>query len=150
MSTLEENKRLARRFYIEPLEDRRSSVLDELVTDDYVDADAESAEEKVPGPEGVKRVNDRFLAAFTDIRVTIEDQIAEGDKVVTRWSAEGTTAGSSWVSRRRASASTRRGSRFISSATGASLPNGGVGRARAAHPARRHRASPGPVGLGRR
>jgi hypothetical protein len=43
MSTLEENKRLARRFYIEPLEDRRSCVLDELVTDDYADADAESA-----------------------------------------------------------------------------------------------------------
>ena len=93
MSTPEENKRLARRFYREPLEERRSSVLDELVTDDYVDADAESSEERVPGPEGVKRVNDRFLAAFTDIRVTIEDQIAEGDKVVTRWSAEGTHSG---------------------------------------------------------
>ena len=93
MSTLEGNKRLARRFYIEPLEDRRSCVLDELVTDDYVDADAESAEEKAPGPDGVKRVNDRFLAAFTDIRVTIEDQIAEHDKVVTRWSAEGTHSG---------------------------------------------------------
>ncbi len=93
MSTPEENKRLARRFYKEPLEERRSSVLHELVTDDYVDADAESSEERAPGPEGVKRVNDRFLDAFTDIRVTIEDQTAEGDKVVTRWSAEGTHSG---------------------------------------------------------
>lgn len=58
MSTPEENKRLARRFYKEPLEERRSSVLDELLTDDYVDADAESSEERVPGPEGVKRVSD--------------------------------------------------------------------------------------------
>ena len=68
-------------------------MLDELVTDDYVDADAESGEEMVPGPEGVKRVNERFLRAFTDIRVTIEDQVAEDDKVVTRWSAEGTHSG---------------------------------------------------------
>lgn len=93
MSTTEDNKRLARRFYKEPLEERRSSVLEELVADDYVDADAQAAEEKVPGPKGVKRVNDRFLAAFTDIRVTIEDQIAEGDKVVTRWSTAGTHSG---------------------------------------------------------
>ena len=85
---MERNKAVVRRFYTEPLEERRSGVLEELVTDDFVDSTAESAEEQAPGPEGVKRANDRFLEAFGDFRVTIGDQIAEGDKVATRWSAE--------------------------------------------------------------
>lgn len=88
MGATEENKAVVRRFYTEPLEERRSAVLDELVTDDYVDSTAESPEEQVPGPEGVRRANDRFLEAFGEFRVTIDDQLAEGDKVATRWSAE--------------------------------------------------------------
>lgn len=92
-ATLEKNKALVRRMHVEPLEQRRSSVFDELVTDDYVDADAESADERVPGPEGIKRVNERFLHAFSEIHVTIEDQVAEGNKVVTRWSTEATHSG---------------------------------------------------------
>lgn len=66
MSGSDENKAVVRRFYTEPLEERRSDVLDELVTEDYVDSTAETAEEHVPGPEGVKRANDRFLDAFGD------------------------------------------------------------------------------------
>ncbi len=88
MASTEDNKAVVRRFYTEPLEERRSAVLDELVTEDFVDSAAESPEEQVPGPEGAKRANDRFLEAFGDFRVTIEDQLAEGDKVATRWSAE--------------------------------------------------------------
>ncbi len=34
-----------------------------------------------------------FRVAFPDVRVVVEDQIAEGDRVVTRWSAGGTHAG---------------------------------------------------------
>jgi predicted ester cyclase len=33
-----------------------------------------------------------LLAAFPDIRLTIEDQIVAGDKVATRWVAEGTNS----------------------------------------------------------
>ena len=34
-----------------------------------------------------------LLAAFPDLRFTIEDQVIAGDKVVTRWTAEGTHNG---------------------------------------------------------
>jgi steroid delta-isomerase-like uncharacterized protein len=34
-----------------------------------------------------------MLTAFPDVQLTIEDQIAEGDKVVTRWTARGTHKG---------------------------------------------------------
>ncbi len=41
----------------------------------------------VPGPAGVKRANDRFLAAFTDIHLMIEDQIVEGESFQGSWAA---------------------------------------------------------------
>ena len=46
-----------------------------------------------PGPEGLKSLISIYRAAFPDVHFTIEDQIAEGDKVVTRWSSRGTHKG---------------------------------------------------------
>jgi steroid delta-isomerase-like uncharacterized protein len=43
--------------------------------------------------DGFKQLIAGLLAAFPDLRITIEDQIAAGDKVATRWSAEGTNTG---------------------------------------------------------
>jgi predicted ester cyclase len=43
--------------------------------------------------EGFKQMVAGLLAAFPDIRFTIEDQIVAGDKVATRWTAEGTNSG---------------------------------------------------------
>ncbi len=45
------------------------------------------------GPEDVKRFIGEFRQAFPDFHSTIEDQIAEGDKVVTRWTMHGTHQG---------------------------------------------------------
>ncbi len=41
---------------------------------------------------GFKEMMSGLLAAFPDLRLTIEDQIAAGDKVATRWTAEGTNS----------------------------------------------------------
>ena len=45
------------------------------------------------GFEGRKMFYSAFLIAFSDLRVQIEDTFAEGDKLVTRWSARGTHSG---------------------------------------------------------
>lgn len=45
------------------------------------------------GYEGRKMFYSAFLAAFPDLHVHIEDAVAEGDRLVTRWSAEGTQSG---------------------------------------------------------
>lgn len=47
-----------------------------------------------PGPEGLKQVASGYFTAFPDLRITVEDQIAEGDKVVTRWTSGGINTGS--------------------------------------------------------
>lgn len=87
-----ENKALARRLVEEAFNAGRLDVTDELVASDFVGHDPALPEE-VRGPAGVKESIAGYRTAFPDIRVTIEDQIADGDYVVTRWSAKGTHQG---------------------------------------------------------
>jgi steroid delta-isomerase-like uncharacterized protein len=88
----EKNKAIARRFYEEFAVQRKQSVLEELVARNMVDHNP-------PGPgfasgrEGVRQVFDMFHSAMPDITLTIEDQIAEGDKVVSRLTVRGTHKG---------------------------------------------------------
>jgi steroid delta-isomerase-like uncharacterized protein len=69
--------------------------LDELA--DVVAADAVDHDPYNPfaeeGREGLKKVIGMYRQAFPDLSLTVEDQIAEGDKVVTRWTATGTHQG---------------------------------------------------------
>lgn len=88
----EENKALSRRFYDEVFSQGNLAAVDEIVAADCVDHNP-------PGPgfasgaEGIKQVVGMFRAAFPDLSVTVEDQIAEGDRVVNRLSAQGTHQG---------------------------------------------------------
>jgi len=66
---------------------------DELYTADYVVHDPGSPG-LPPRPEGVKVFVRGFLTAFPDARITVENQIAEGDKVTTRFTMRGTDAAS--------------------------------------------------------
>lgn len=86
------NKALARRLVEEAFNEGRLDVTEELVASDFVGHDP-SLPEEVRGPAGVKEVIAGYRAAFPDIQVTIEDQIADGDLVVTRWRATGTHQG---------------------------------------------------------
>jgi predicted ester cyclase len=70
---------------------------DELVAADYVDHAALPGQ--APGLEGAKKKWAMYLAGIPDLRVTIEEMVAEGDKVGVRRSYEGTHRGSCWVSR---------------------------------------------------
>lgn len=88
----EANKAIARRIIEEVYNDGRFEVADELVAPDYVGHDAASPE-PMRGPDGVKSQAEGYRAAFPDMRLTIADEIAEGDRVVTRWTATGTHEG---------------------------------------------------------
>ena len=45
------------------------------------------------GSEGIKRYVSTYRVAFSDLKVTVEVQLAEEDKIVTRWTARGTHSG---------------------------------------------------------
>jgi predicted ester cyclase len=88
MST--ENQRLLRRLLNEGVGNNDASVIDELVATDYVNHDAPIP---VRGPDGFKQLAGMFGAAFPDIRITIQDEFADGDRVGTRGAVTGTHQG---------------------------------------------------------
>jgi predicted ester cyclase len=91
MSTLQEqNKALVRRIFEEGINQNKQGVFDELIALNYVNHDIPAP---TPGLEGFKMVIGMFLAAFPDMRVTIEEELAEGNKVITRGYFNGTHKG---------------------------------------------------------
>lgn len=88
----EENKAVTRRFLEEIFTAGNLALVEELFAPDYVLHDP-SVPQEVRGPEGMKQYVAMYRAAYPDTRFTIEDQIAEGDEVVTRWVGRGTHQG---------------------------------------------------------
>lgn len=91
MST-EENKALARHVIEEMFNKGNLDVADELLAPEYVDHDPAMPED-VRGPEGFKEYVRAYRSAFSDLHIQIEDQVAEGGKVATRWTGTGTHDG---------------------------------------------------------
>jgi steroid delta-isomerase-like uncharacterized protein len=67
-------------------------LLDELLAPEYINHTL-AAPDLPPGPEGVIEVVSMFHSAMPDLRVVIEDMVAEGEKVATRYALEGTHEG---------------------------------------------------------
>ena len=84
----EENSALARRLYREAWGDGNLSVVDELVSPDLLDHRRGSR-----GPREYRRAVERLWDTFPDLRLSIEDQCAEGDTVTIRCTLQGTDAG---------------------------------------------------------
>ncbi len=89
MST-EQNKAIVRRFTEEGWNQGNLAVFDELLAPNYVAHDPTTT---VHGPEGFKQFYAGYHTAFPDTHLEVEDLIAEGDKVVDRWTATGTHLG---------------------------------------------------------
>lgn len=86
-SLSEQNKALVRRFY-EEIDKGNIEVLDELVAEDYLDHNPPPFPGLAPGREGLKQAFRIFQQATPGVH-RIEEQIAEGDKVVTRLTSTG-------------------------------------------------------------
>ncbi|MDQ1601208.1 MAG: hypothetical protein QOD68_2682 [Actinomycetota bacterium] len=91
MSSEEENKALVRRFYAE-MDAGNLDAMDDLVAEDYLDHNPPPFPGLDSGRAGLKQAFQIFWDA-TPGRHEIEDQVAEGDKVVTRLTAYGKHVG---------------------------------------------------------
>jgi steroid delta-isomerase-like uncharacterized protein len=90
MST-EENKTIARRAFEEVWNQGNPDAFDALYIPNQV---SHGLGIDVPvGIEGLRRFVSIYRTAYPDTHFTVEDQIAEGDKVATRWTAIGTHYG---------------------------------------------------------
>jgi predicted ester cyclase len=91
MST-EQNKALFRRVMEEVFNRGNMSLIDELIAPDFVEHE-EPPPGMPAGREGVKQLATMLHSAFPDITASIDDIIAEGDKVVARSTWSGTHKG---------------------------------------------------------
>jgi len=82
----EENKSLPRRSYEEIYNQGKLEVADEIYEENFV---SHTSPSDLKGIKGIKDFATMLRSAFPDLKFKIEDQIAEGDKVATRWTASG-------------------------------------------------------------
>src|SRR5215203_1646222 len=87
----QENKAVARREIEELYARGNLDAAEEIYAPNYVGHEPTSGD--IRGIEGAKQFAATFRQAFPDLQPTVEDQVAEGDKVVTRFSARGTHQG---------------------------------------------------------
>jgi predicted ester cyclase len=89
----QDNKEKARRFLEEGFGQGDLEVLDEVHEPDFVCCDPNSEVGEVRGADTMKQEILYFRNAVPDLTYTVEDQVAEGEKVVRRYTATGTHQG---------------------------------------------------------
>ncbi|SRR5579884_96722 len=86
--SIEDNKRLAHRYFDEFCNGRRLDIADELFSRDHQFHDP-SIPGASPGPEGMKQTIAVYHQGFPDAHWQIHEMIATEDTVVTRWTGSG-------------------------------------------------------------
>ncbi len=84
-------KEIAGRVLEEPWAGNLGTI-DELIAPEFVGHNP-PAREPILGPDGFREFVERYRSAYPDVRVMVDAQLAEGDRVVTRWTAQGTHRG---------------------------------------------------------
>ena len=86
--SIEINKSVARRLYEEVISQHRLELLEEIAAADMVDETSDT-----PGREGFYKHVLWFIETVDQVRATVTDMVAEGDRVVVFWTAEGIQRG---------------------------------------------------------
>lgn len=89
--TLEENKKFMSNFIEEVINKKNLDAADDLVAEDFLEHLPFPGQG--PGREGLKFAINAMLTGFPDMKWTVEEQIAEGETVVTRFTWTGTHDG---------------------------------------------------------
>jgi steroid delta-isomerase-like uncharacterized protein len=89
---VEDNKRLVQRWFDAVWNRGREDTVDQLMAPDAL---VHGLGEAIRGPAAFKRFHAAYREAFPDVRIDVEDLVAEGDKVAFRWSATATHRGAS-------------------------------------------------------
>jgi steroid delta-isomerase-like uncharacterized protein len=89
--SVEQNKAVVRRYYDEVLNRGHIAVLDEIAADEYVENDPFPGQGN--GRNDLKARVSTLLTAFSPCTFTIQDIVAEADRVVVRWRSSGNNSG---------------------------------------------------------
>ena len=91
-SDVEANKITVRRLYDEVMSQGKLALVDQICTPDH-DYFTPGVPGGVRGRESLKDLIEAYRRAFPDLTFTVEDLVAEGDRVVARYSGQGTQRG---------------------------------------------------------
>ncbi len=89
----DQNKQLAKRWFEEVWNQGRDGAIDELLSPEGVGFGLAEAGTEVHGPEQFRPFVRNFRDAFPDLRIIVEDMVAEADKVAIRFRVTGTNKG---------------------------------------------------------
>ena len=89
----EENKALYRSFVEEIINKYKINEMGKFIAEDFVDLTPPPGIDLEPGLAGMQKMMGMFLSAFPDLHSTIDDLVAEGDKVVGLMTTTGTHKG---------------------------------------------------------
>jgi steroid delta-isomerase-like uncharacterized protein len=89
--TTEQNKAIVKKLFEEGMNQRKLSMADEVIGNDFVNHGIPNAKK---GPEGFREIIQQFLDAFPDMKINVEFIISEGDMVATKGTWTGTNKGS--------------------------------------------------------
>lgn len=91
MTQTDKNKEMVKSFYEEVFNQHNAQNAEKFIAKDAVSH--ASPPEAPKGLEGAKQLFGMYFLAFPDMKITVEDMIAEGDKVVSRYTMTGTHKG---------------------------------------------------------
>ena len=87
----EANRAVVRRWFDEIYSKKRVELMNELHAEDYVWRGPGGV--TITSRDGMRELLGVYTAAFPDVDFTVEDQMSDGDQVVTRWTARATHSG---------------------------------------------------------
>ncbi len=87
----EENRAITRQLIEQLFNTGNHEIADEILAADYLDRSPSHPD--LSGPENVKRAVREWRAAFPDTINTVDDMVAEGDRVAVRWTTHATHRG---------------------------------------------------------
>ena len=89
-----EYESLIHRWFEEVWNNRSEDAIDEMFAEDGIANGLNDAEgNPLRGPESFKTLHRTFLSAYPDLKITVEDTVAEGDKIAARCTVRATHAG---------------------------------------------------------
>lgn len=90
MTQTEDNKAIVRRYWFELWNEKRGEVLEEIAVEDVT---FHFPPGQAHQPPTLRKWFETALLAFPDVHFTLHDELADGDKVVSRWSYVATNTG---------------------------------------------------------
>ena len=86
----EENEVLAHRFHMDMFQKRDLSAADEILATDFVWRNPQIPSELIHGPENAKKIASAVVDSMPDLRIIHDEIISKNDKVMIRWTINGT------------------------------------------------------------